>query len=137
MVDTPVGKKCRPCAQNRTHLSESSARQVVLGLLGAMAVAIPASWLAQQIPILLLAFPYGWLVGETAFRAAGRSRSLAVQVATAVASVAGGVMGALLPRPGMADLPVEVPTTAVLSNHWLWIFIVFGTLAAVSRVRYL
>lgn len=137
MVDTPVGKKCRPCAQNRTHLSDSNARQVLQALIGALVVAIPGSWIAQQVPIVLLAFPYGWLVGETAFRASGRSRSLAVQVAAGLASVAGGIAGALLPRPGTGELPIEIPPSVLLANPWVWIFIFFGTLAAVSRVRYL
>jgi hypothetical protein len=137
MVDTPVGKKCRSCARNQTHLSESSPRQVLQGLIGALVVAVPGAWLAHQIPIFLLAFPYGWLVGETAFRCSQRSRSLAMQVVTGIAAFAGGLIGYMLPMPGLEDVPGVNWAVVALHNPMAWVFVVVGTLAAVSRVRYL
>lgn len=137
MVDSPVGKKCRACARNQTHLSESSPRQVLLGFAGALLVAVPAAWLANQIPIFLLAFPYGFLVAEAALRASQRSRSLAVQVATGMASVSGALLGALLPHAGMEGIPGGGLPLWVLSSPWVWVFTVLGTVVAVSRVRYL
>src|SRR5688572_14874911 len=136
MVDSPVGKKCRACAKNQTHLEESSARQIAQGFIGALVIAIPAGWLAFQIPLILLAFPYGWLVGEVGFRAAQRSRSLAVQAVTGIAAVIGALVGAGLPQPGpggLDGLPEALPF-AYLMSPWLWIFTVFGTMVAVSRV---
>jgi hypothetical protein len=144
MVDSPVGKKCRACAKNQTHLEESSARQVAQGFIGAVVVAIPAGWLAFQIPLILLAFPYGWLVGEVGFRASQRSRSLAVQAVVGVAALVGALVGGVLPQPGMevpqigpVDGVLEWNPIAALMNPYLWFFTVFGTLVAVSRVRYL
>ena len=137
MVDSPVGKKCRACARNQTHLSESSPRQVLLGFLGALAAAVPAGWLAHQIPIILFAVPYGFVVAEAAFRASRRSRSLAVQVVTGVAAVTGGLLGAMLPQAGGEGIPfLWLPMVALMSPS-VWFFTILGTVIAVSRVRYL
>ena len=137
MVDSPVGKKCRPCATNQTHLEQSTGRQVLQALVGALVVAIPAAWLAWQIPLILLAFPYGWLVGEVGFRSSQRSRSLAVQAVVGVAAVAGALVGAALPQPGAHQEVVAVIAVASLMNPMVWIFTALGTMVAVSRVRYL
>jgi hypothetical protein len=138
MVDTPVGKKCRACADNRTHLSISTPTQVLMAFTGAMAVAVPAGWMAQQFLIFLLALPYGWLVGEVALRAGQRSRSGAVQVVTGLAAVLGGVLGAALPHShGLAaGLGPGFSPEAALSVPVL-LFTALGTIAAVSRVRFL
>lgn len=137
MVDSPVGKKCRPCARNQTHLSTSSGRQVAQAFLAALVVAVPAGWLAQQISLIILAFPYGWLVGEAAFRAGQRSRSLAVQVVTGLAALAGALAGSALPRPATFEELGAGFVAVVLMNPWTWVFAVLGVAAAVSKVRYL
>ena len=63
MVDTPVGKKCRDCAQNRTHLAESTPRQVLLAFLAATLVAVPAGWVMQEVPLVFIAPAiYGYVV---------------------------------------------------------------------------
>src|SRR5687768_17253132 len=74
LVDTPVGKKCRACAQHRTHLVESTPGQVLRAFLAAAAVALPTAWLVHETRIFILAFPYGYLVAEVALRAGQRSR---------------------------------------------------------------
>src|SRR5579864_5153263 len=81
MVDSPVGKKCRDCAKNRTHVEESSPRQVVPAFLAATAVAIPTGFVLLKFLVLLLPFVYGGLVAEVALRAGQRRRSTAMQVA--------------------------------------------------------
>jgi hypothetical protein len=139
MVDTPVGKKCRPCAKHQTHLSESSPAQVLCALVGALVAAVTLGWLAQPLSMPILAFPYGWLVGEVALRAGRRSRSLAVQVVTGIATLAGGVIGAALMQPGLELELVQQPAFALeraLSTFPL-IFTVLGTMTAVWKVRFL
>ncbi len=138
MVDTPVGKKCRECAANRTHLSQSSARQVTLALLAALAVALPAGAVLHQVPLLVLpAFAYGYVVGLAGLWGGQRSRSLAVQVATGAAALVGALVGAgvvMLPGeggPGSGGLAWQ-PNLGLIPmlNTGL------GTFAAVSRVRF-
>lgn len=140
LVDTPVGKKCRPCAENRTHLEESSAGQVARAFLAATAVAIPAGWVMQQFPIVLLALPYGWLVAEVARLAAQRSRSTGVQIVTGIAAALGGLLGAAMRLPG------TMGGADGFAFHWLdfsgrgllsLLATALGVAVAVSRVRYL
>jgi hypothetical protein len=139
MVDTPVGKKCRPCAQNRTHLEESTGGQVAVAFLAGTAVALPAGCILQQFPtILILAAPYGWLVAEVARRAGQRSRSLAMQAAAGAAALIGALLGASL------QFPLGMPEGAGVAFHWPGIFQPFslfatalGVAVAVSCVRYL
>jgi hypothetical protein len=131
MVDTPVGKRCRECAQNRTHLSESTPRQVGLAFIAALAVALPAGWLMHQIPIFpLMAFPYGFVVAEAALRAGQRSRSLPVQVVTGIAALIGGVLGGGLDR-------AFGPAGPLAFSPFSLILIGLGVAVAVSRVRFL
>ena len=127
MVDTPVGKKCRECARNRTHVSESTAGQVAAAFLIATAVAIPAGLVLAEIPILILpSVIYGYVVGEAALRGGRRSRSLAVQVVTGIAALIGAVLGFGV-FGGASAATFVFPLVAV----------VIGVMTAVSRVRYL
>jgi hypothetical protein len=136
MVDTPVGKKCRPCAKNQTHLSESSPQQVLCALVGALVVSIALGYVAQPVRLMILAFPYGWLVGETAVRSSGRSRSLAVQVVAGVAALLGGMLGAALPH-AEALMPMMQPgiVWARAIETYALIFTAIGTVTAVWKVR--
>src|ERR1051325_8745741 len=97
MVDSPVGKKCRECAQNRTHVTESNPQQVTLAFLAATAVAIPLGFVMQFTGFFVAPFVYGYLVGEVALRAGQRRRSLAMQAAAGCAALLGGLIG-MLPR---------------------------------------
>lgn len=126
MVDTPVGKKCRDCSRNRTHLSVSSPGQAVRAFFGGFAVAIPAALVVGQLPIFILAFPYGALVGEVAWRSAGRSRSPAIQVAGGAAAMLGWMVPVLLGGPvGSAMLrPADV------------LMMTIGVAVAVTRIRF-
>jgi hypothetical protein len=137
MVDSPVGKKCRDCARNRTHLHESTPGQVTRAFVVAVAVAVPTAWMMQSMPIIfLMPFIYGFIVGEAALLAGKRSRSTAMQVATGLASVIGCVVGFgiwFLPR-----LTAEVPLPLLtMTFGYPLAMVVLGTAVAVSRVRYL
>lgn len=137
MVDTPVGKKCRDCAANRTHLAESTPRQVLLAFAAAILVAVPLGWLTQQLHLFLLAFPFGYAVGEAALRAGQRRRSLAMQIVTGVATVIGGVVGSALVLPhGPSEEAVRFVLGRAFSPLDL-IVTVIATVVAVSRVRYI
>jgi len=136
MVDTPVGKKCRACSHSRSPLAESSPRQALTAFLVAAVVAVPARWMLLQIHIPLLAFIYGWLVGEAALWAGQRRRSRAMQVAAGLAALAGGLIG------GGLVVPSAVTGDATLSFSWLdatqpfaLLSTAIGIAVAVMRVR--
>lgn len=132
LVDTPVGKKCRPCAENRTHLTESKPGSVLAVLAATIITAMVGAWLIRELQILLLAAPYGWVVGEVALRAGKRSRSMAVQVVTGVGAMLGGSLGmGFTAAGGMAPAGWHFP------GFWGLAMVILGCLIAVSRVRYL
>lgn len=142
MVDTPVGKKCRACAKNRSHLTESAPHEVALGFLAALAVAIPAGWLMHMIPFLFVgAVVYGWVVAEVMLRAGRRRRSLAMQVAAGIAAFTGGMVGnpglwmllSHLLKGGEEGVPVWVVVQGALG--YPLVLTLIGVGIAVSRVR--
>lgn len=138
MVDTPVGKKCRACARNRSHLTESTPLEVALAFIAATAVAIPAGWVMQRIPVMILpAAIYGGLIAEVALRVGKRRRSVAMQVATGIAAFIGGAAGS--PRLWMALLSLLQGNGAELPPLMALLFPLFSLLIgvgiAVSRVR--
>ncbi len=142
MVDTPVGKKCRDCAANRTHLQESKPQQVALGFLAAVATAFAGGVILHSGLgyILILAFPYGALIGEAALRAGQHRRSWAMQVMTGVGAALGSSVGAmvnLIPGavPGESGIWVFSPLSAL---HPMTLVVTgIAVVIAVSRVRYL
>lgn len=142
MVDTPVGKKCRACARNRSHLTESTPQEVALAFIAATAVAIPAGWVMQTIRIMpLSAVIYGWLIAEVALRVGKRRRSVAMQVATGVAAFVGGAVASpglwmalsMLLRGSRDEMPPLVAHPSSLLFPLLSILIGVGF--AVFRVR--
>jgi hypothetical protein len=139
MVDTPVGKKCQECAQNRTHLTESTPRQVLTAFLVATLVAVPVGWVMHRyLAIILLAFVYGYLVAEVALRAGQRRRSLAMQVAAGLAALIGSFVGAALVLPsGMPDETTAAFVWPLALRPYALIMTAISVAVAVSRVRYL
>ena len=130
LIDTPVGKKCRPCADSRTHLSKSAPGSVVAAFVVALAAAFLGAVLLSQIKILLLAAPFGYVVAEAALRAGKRSRSLAMQIAVGVATLAGSLLGS-------AIILEDSGISWQLPGMWDAVIAVFGTMVAVSRVRFI
>ncbi|MFN3650146.1 MAG: hypothetical protein ACK47B_11255 [Armatimonadota bacterium] len=138
MVDSPVGKKCRDCARNRTHVEESNAVQVVRAFTAATALAIPMGWVMHQITLLLLPFVYGYVVAEVGLRAGQRRRTLAMQVSVGVAALIGSVAGFLLRWQGDLELIRALADSPTL----LWALGMpllatgIGVACAVARVRF-
>lgn len=131
LIDTPVGKKCRPCADNRTHLTESHPGGVAAAYLVALALSFVGMLVIGPFTgILLLAGPFGYAVAECALRAGKRSRSLAMQVAVGVATLAGGLMGSAILLEGSV-------VSWQLPGIWDAAFVVIGTSIAVGRVRFI
>jgi hypothetical protein len=141
MVDSPVGKKCRDCARNITHIQESTPRQVILAFIAATLVAIPAALLFSHIYFFIGPVLYGGLVGEVALRAGQRRRSLAMQVAAGAAAVLGGLVPVLLAMRhahGVPADPADAPTVGLsLDLIYPAAMVLVGAAIAVSRVRYL
>lgn len=130
LVDTPVGRKCRPCAEHRTHLSASQPGNVAAAFGVALGVAFIGALILSEIKILLLAAPFGYVVAEAALRAGKRSRSLAMQIAVGVATLAGGLLGS-------AFLLDDSGVSWQLPSMWDAVIAGLGTVVAVSRVRFI
>lgn len=135
MVDTPVGKKCRECAAHRTHLVESDPRRLTIAAVAALVVALPAGWLMQQLPLLILpAAAYGWLVGEVTLRASGRRTAMPSQIIAGACSAIGALFGLyvhlapLLGQDAPGGLPVSPLLIGLVSTG-------IGVFCAVGRVR--
>lgn len=140
LVDSPVGKKCRSCASNQTHLSKSEPRQVLIGLLVGLLVALPAGWICQQISLWLLAVPFGAAVAEGVLRGGRRSRSIAMQVVAGLCATAGGALGAALAPSRVALFLGQSQYGFRLEQIWdpgHLAVTVIAVLVAVSRVRFL
>lgn len=142
MVDTPVGKKCRACAKNRTHVTESTPSGVALAFVAATAVALPAGWVMQAVPLMVIpAVMYGGLIAEVTLRVGKRRRSVAMQVAAGVAAFIGGVAGSqrlwmLLPllfKGGGDGMPPLMMIQTMIAFPLISALIGVGI--AVSRVR--
>jgi hypothetical protein len=101
-VRTPVGYRCRECVrgQQDRFLKGSRADDAIIftvclvatGALIVLEKALPIPF----IFVLLLALPAGGVVGELAFRAAGRRRTRYVGYIAAAGALIGGLGGALL-----------------------------------------
>ena len=143
MVDTPVGKKCRACSKTRTHVTESTPKQVVPALLVATVVAVPTAWVVHQIPIMFLSgVIYGAVIAEVVLRVGQRRRSLAMQVSAGVAAligslVGGGVLQAVLALIASTGKPTDESVVAAMFSPYPIITMLIGVFVAVSRVRFL
>lgn len=143
MVDSPVGKKCRECAANKTHITQSTPVDAVMGLVVGTVVAVGAAWIWAQVPFFLLVAVYGFIVGEVVLRAGKRRRSLMMQLVAGVAAVAGGLIGKAMVLPGAMVMDLQEGLLAP-GLHWnlalqpMWLALVgIGAALAVSRVRFL
>jgi hypothetical protein len=147
MVDTPVGKKCRDCARNRTHVTESSPRQVLPAFFVATLAALPMGLLLQALAFPVIpAVIFGYLVAQVALWAGQRRRSLAMQVAAGLAALIGALAGSLpqlfLWGVLLFGRPPETPVPGLQVHAITGLVIpllntIIGTAVAVSRVKYL
>ena len=143
MVDTPVGKKCRACSKTRTHVTESTPKQVIPAFLVATVVSIPAAWVAHRIPIMFLSgVIYGAVIAEVVLRVGQRRRSLAMQVSAGLAAfigsaVGGGVLHVVLGLIASAINPTDESVISAMFSPYPLITMLIGVFVAVSRVRFL
>lgn len=132
MVDTPVGKRCRECSSNKTHLSESTPLQVARAGVGALLAALVSAGMVAQLGYLIVLLPiYGYVVGEAALWAGQRRRSRAIEVVTGLSALLGGVATGI--GPWGAGVGPEMLATAM----WPFLLGVVGAAVAVGRIRYL
>jgi hypothetical protein len=143
MVDTPVGKKCRACSKTRTHVTESTPKQVVPAFLVATVVAIPTGYVAHHIPIMFLSgVIYGAIIAEVVLRVGQRRRSLAMQVAAGTAALIGSMIGGGIIQILVALVAAAgkvTPESALFSlfSGFPIVTTLIGIFVAVSRVRFL
>lgn len=142
MVDSPVGKKCRDCARNRVHITESTPRQVLLAFGAATLAALPAGLIMYTIPFLFIsAFAYGWVVAQVALWAGQRRRSLAIQVAAGLAALIGALPGwvpaLFMMLAGRSEAGPGLPIVALPVLGYPLAMTAIGIAVAVSRVRFL
>jgi hypothetical protein len=144
MVDSPVGKKCRECAANKTHITQSTPLDAVLGLVVGTVAAAVSGWIMAQVGFFLLAFIYGAIVGEAVLRAGHRRRSLTMQIVAGASAIGGGFIGKavimqgskVLDEAGEAFLAPGLHWDLALQPEWL-VLVGIGAAMAVSRVRFL
>jgi hypothetical protein len=143
LVMTPVGARCRACAQLRKSPIYDVRLVHYLRAIGAgLAVAVVGSYVVPFIPFFGLIL-LGWAVGEAVTRAANRKRGTGLAV-VAVASLFVGVI--VVPELiAVAGFPAFVPVDTRLNvaagrmlGHLfsIWgLFLAIAAVIAVSRVR--
>jgi len=146
MVQTPVGARCKDCAQLRPlpQYQVSGTRYVrAAGAALGAALVVGGIWgLIPSMPFLnfIVAYGAGWVVGEATYRAAGyrSSRGLKILAGSCVVLaylvsvgmvlvVTMGVPLGALPRIGLARL--------LRLDPYLLITLAVGVFSAVTRIR--
>jgi hypothetical protein len=143
---TPVGARCRACAQLRAHPVYDVRPLHYLRAVGAgLAVATVGGVVLQFVPFfnLIGLMLLGWVTGEAVTAAANRKRGTGLAVVAGAATVLGVIAGAALVV--MERLPAVLPletrlgialTGATNQLVGLWgLFVLLAVVIAVSRVR--
>jgi hypothetical protein len=91
MVATPVGMRCRTCAQQNVSLDRADARQVLFGLVAAPVAGVALGWIGLFL-FVLGAVIFGYLVGEATLRAGGRRRGTVMQAIAGLGALLGGLL---------------------------------------------
>jgi hypothetical protein len=137
MVQTPVGARCKACANLRRPVVYSVSPALLLrGIAAAAAVAVVVGFLwgyliphsagAFGIFIFFPALGYGWLVAEAIGRVTNRRRGIALQVVAAASCVGVYIVHNLVAPPHVA-LPQD--------DIYGYIFVVIAGIVAVSYLR--
>ena len=141
LYQTPVGARCRECANiRRLPTYQISAVYLLRGLAAALAVgaALGGLW-GRLIPFsssflfgLLLGLGLGYAVGEAVSVATNRKVGLPLQVFAAVGVVVAYlVRSAILASPFKHIALIDIVTNDVLG----YIVVILGVVIAVGRVR--
>ena len=151
VVITPVGARCRECANLRRLptfvLSPGHYARALAAMLGAAIVGgVVAGLVGRMIPFgaILIPVGLGYLLGEAVARATNRKRATALKVIAGVGVVlayAFQPLSLLLGSPGAAATlltwaPAYVLGTLVglVSNPFGLLFLALGVYVAVSRI---
>lgn len=136
LVHTPVGARCRECANlKRLPVFEISPQQYVkavgLGLALAVAVGIAWGWFRELIPFfgffgIIVAGGVGYLIGEAISRSINRKRGTVLQVI-------GGVCFAI--SYVVSNLGFSESGFTFYFNPWGILALGVGVFVATSRLR--
>jgi hypothetical protein len=148
MIMTPVGARCRGCARlKKLPMFELRPRDYLRGLLGGASAAAFGAVVLASIPARgffswLLMLLLGYVVGQTASRAANGKRGNSLAVVAALAVPVGMVLGQvllllLLSRGPGVDLGAALVLTAadLVLPAWDALVLVATMAVAFSRVR--
>ena len=143
MIYTPVGVRCRPCAQLRKAPQfDVPLSRVALAGAGALATAVFAWLIVLQVPffIWLLSIGVGLAVGEVASRLAMRRVNRTLEVTVGVAVVAGFTLVRVFQilNPGLGYHPRVTGFEAVsitLNDPFSLILIGLAVFFAITRLR--
>ena len=152
MIYTPVGARCRDCAQlRRLPIYDISALNYLSGLGAGLAIALVAGVIWSRIPgFLFIWVPLlvGYLVGEGVSRAANRKRGRGLQVIAGLMVILSFVVMQLsrlsisVLGAGMSAVPLDVILSVALRsalssllNPYLLIMLALGIYLSITRVR--
>ncbi|HEY7063649.1 MAG TPA: hypothetical protein VII06_19375 [Chloroflexota bacterium] len=142
LVMTPVGARCRDCAQLRKHpvYDVRLVHYLRAGAAG-LVVAIVGSYVLAYVPFFQLfgLLLLGWAVGEAVTRAANRKRGTGLAIVAVVTLFLGAIVVPTL--LAVAALPAFVPVDTRLSLLLgqlfspRGLFLALAAVIAISRVR--
>lgn len=135
-IQTPVGYRCRPCAQLR-RLPQHEVGPVLLmrSLVAGLVVSVVAWAIVSVIPYLryVLAILVGIAVGDVMSRLARRRTNRALDIAAVVVLIAGLLMVEAVFFGGPEYLRVVATIPSLLIS--LVVPIVIASIAAIARMR--
>jgi len=146
LVHTPVGLRCRQCANiKRLPIYDVAPGRLLLAAAAGLAVGVigGAVFFAVVGAFALWLSPFfGLAIGEVVSVAANRKRGPSLQVVTVAAIVVGAILGKYGPtlllfsaRTGGVGLPLAAVVDAVGRDIWLMLFVVVAAVVGLSRVR--
>jgi len=149
IVQTPVGARCRECANvQRLPIYQVGAGSLLKALVAGTAVAFVVGGLILNVGgffLLILAFIPGLAVAQVINWATNYKRGREVQIVAGVSLAVGTILGGatlgslmvLLQVPAgealFAIYPMFLLSRAL--DPWTWLFIAFAIMSAVVRLR--
>ena len=143
LVQTPVGARCRECAQLRRLPTFNLSPALFLRAVGVGVVAaVVAGVVWGSLPFfgflsLFVAAGAGFLIGEAVSRGANRRRSLylkVVAVLCVVLAYAVAEIGGLLVASGSPALIVPLLLRAFAFSPMAWLGVALGAFIATTRI---